>query len=91
MLGGRLSLKGLVHVEQRFSKTHLPGNAMRKAEFAVRASTNAQIIAKLPIVQVVPTFVTRLGIGRHFIPLQTFDARHGRDQVHHGVGVVVFG
>ena len=91
MLGGRLSLKGLVHVEQGLSKTHLPSNAMRKAQFAVRTRTNAQIIAKLPIVQVVPTFVTWLGIGRHLVPLQTIGARHCRDQVHHGVGVVVFG
>ena len=42
---------------------------VREAQLAVRASTYAQIIAKLPIVQVVPTFVAGLGIGRNLIPL----------------------
>ncbi len=64
---------------------------MRKAQFAVRASTNAQIITILPIVQVVPAPVSRLGIGRHLLSLQTLGARHLCDQIHHGVGVVVFG
>ena len=91
MLRGRLSFQRLGHVELRLSKTHLPSNAMRKTQLAVRASPNAQIIAKLPIVEVVPTFVARLGIGRHLIPLQTFSACHFSNQVHHGVGIVVFG
>ena len=62
---------------------------MCKTKFAVRPCTNAQVIAKLPIVQVVPAFVARLRIGRNFVPLQTLGARHCRDQVHHFVGIVL--
>ena len=63
MLRGGFTFESLGHVKLRFTITNLTRNAMCKTELAVRTGTNAQVIAKLPIVQVVPTFVTRLGIG----------------------------
>ena len=68
MLSGWLSLESLRHVKLRLSKANLPSNAMRKTELAVGASTYAQVVAKLPVVEVVPTPVAWLGVSRHLVP-----------------------
>ena len=63
---------------------------MRKTELAVGASPNAQIVAKLPVIKVVPAPVAWLGVSRHLVPFQTLMACHLSDQVHHGVSIVIF-
>ena len=57
----------------------------------MRAGTNAQIVSKLPIVEVVKAAVPRLGVGRDFIALEPGFARHVGDAVEHGVGQVLLG
>ncbi|MNT77004.1 hypothetical protein D3C72_2160730 [compost metagenome] len=42
-----------------------------KGQLAVCATTNPQIVAKAPVVEVVLTLITRFGVGRSFILLIT--------------------
>ena len=60
MLRGWLTLQRLHHVKLGLSKANLPSNAVRKTELAVRASPNPQVVAKLPVVEVVPASVAWL-------------------------------
>ncbi|MNT59378.1 hypothetical protein D3C72_1968820 [compost metagenome] len=58
-----IALQGGIHVAGWIAQAHLAHYAVGKAQFAVRASANAQVIAKRPVVAVVHTRVARLGIG----------------------------
>ena len=49
----------VVHVEPGLAKAHLPHDAVRETELAVRARADAQVVAELPVVQVVPAAVAR--------------------------------
>ena len=86
-----LALHGLLHVKHGFTVTHLSQHTVREAELAVRTSPNAEVVAKLPVVQVVGTPVPRLGISRDFVALQARGCGQLGDAVHHFVGQIVFG
>ena len=62
-----ITKQSILHVQLWLAVTHLPHNAMRKAEFAVCTCTQTQIIAKLPIVEVVPAAMAGFGIGGNFV------------------------
>ena len=87
----RLALAGVLHVKRRFTVPHLAQHPVRKTELAVRARPNAQIVAKLPIVQVVRAAVAGLGVGRHFVTGQPRSGGQLGDAVHHFVGQIVLG
>jgi zinc/manganese transport system permease protein len=48
-----------VHVAEGLAVTHLAHHAVGKAELAVRARANPQVVAELPVVEVVPAAVAR--------------------------------
>ena len=62
---------GLVHVGGRLTPAYLSHDAVRKADLAVCAGPNAQVIAKLPIVEVVQALMPLAGISGHLIALQS--------------------
>ena len=79
-----------LHVQAGFTGAHLAHNPVGKAEFAVGTGPQAQVVAKLPVVQVVPAAVAGSGVGGDFIPLQASRCGVRRQRVEHGVGIVVF-
>jgi hypothetical protein len=59
----------VVHVQLGLAVPHLAHDAVRKAQLAVRARANAQVVAKLPVVEVVPAAVAGARIGRYLVAL----------------------
>ena len=57
----------------------------------MRTRAYAQIVAKLPVVEVVPAAVALLRVGRHFVARKARLPREFGDAVEHGVGQVVLG
>ena len=80
-----------LHVQRRVAGAHLADHAVGKAEFAVRACANTQVITKLPIIAVVPARMLRARVGRDFVTLQPGCLRRLADLVQHVVGHVVAG
>ena len=64
---------------------------MGETELAVRAGANAQVVAKLPVVQVVKALVAVACVSRDFVAVQAAPASHVGDQVQHGASGVVLG
>jgi hypothetical protein len=60
----------LVHVEARLAIAHLPHHAMREAQLAMRAGADAEVVAELPVVEVVPAAVVGPGEGRDLVARQ---------------------
>ena len=78
-----------IHKAIRITKSHLPNNAVRKAQLAVCARTNPQVVAKLPVIAVVKALMAGLGIGRDLIATHTRRNGAGRNQVQHFVSRIV--
>ena len=81
--------QGLLHVAPGLTKPHLAHHPVRKTEFAVRARTEAQVVAKLPVIEVVKAAVAGRGIGRHFVALQASGTGQVGDEVQHVVSGIV--
>ena len=90
-MGQGIARQRPVHIKAGLAKPHLAHHPVRKAEFAVGASTQAQVVAKLPIVQVVPAAVPVARIGRHLVTVQAGGAGQVGDQVQHVTGAVLIG
>src|SRR5471030_2566568 len=65
----RRAAERFIHVRSRMFVTHLAHDFLRKRQLRMRARTNAEIVAKAPVVQVVLALPMRLRIGRHLVAL----------------------
>ena len=68
-VGNVRALRDRVHVLLRMLGAHLPQDAVVKAELGMRARADAEVVAKLPVVEVVAAGVLRAGVGRGFVML----------------------
>ena len=88
LVADRLARECLRHEGGRLAPAHLAQHAVREAELAVRARANAEVIAELPVVQVVRAAVALARIGRHLVARQAAGAGALGDQVQHVAGQV---
>jgi hypothetical protein len=77
------------HVALRLAPAHLSHDAVRKAQLAVRAGADAEVVAELPVVEVVHAAVAAACEGRDLVALQAGRDRALADQVEHVAGQVV--
>ena len=82
----RMAGQRVVHVQARIAKAHLPHDAMRKAQLAVRAGADAQVVAELPVVEVVRAAVARARVGRYLVARPCPQRGALGDAVEHRVG-----
>ena len=90
-LAHRLPCHRLLEVKGGFTVTDQAQYPVRKTDLAVRPSANAQVVAKLPVVGVVPTTVALLGIGRHLVSRHALLGRTLGDDVEHIERFVILG
>ena len=88
LLSDSLPCQGIFCIKPWFAPAHLAHDAVRKTEFAVRACPNAQVVAKLPVIQIMKATVAGFGIGRDLITLHARLSCHLGDAVEHGIGQV---
>ncbi len=85
------ALRGLLHVALGMAPAGLTHDAMRKSELGMGASADADVIAELPVIEVVATAVPRRGVSGHFVALQPGGLRQiGHGVLHVGGQVVVW-
>ncbi len=87
----RRTRQRLVHVGLRLAPAGLAQDAVREAQLAVRTGADAEVVAEVPVVQVVDAAVTRPRVGRDLVARQAGVAGQGGDAVQHLEGEVVFG
>ena len=61
---------GAGQVGRRIAQPHLAHDPVRKAELAVRAGADAEVVAELPVVEVVARAVAGARIGRDLVALE---------------------
>ena len=80
-----------VHVDLWVAVTHLAHDAVRETELAMSTGPDAKVIAKLPVVEVVPATVPGFGVGRNLITPKACGCGHAGDRVQHVIGGVLVG
>ncbi|MNY32246.1 hypothetical protein D3C86_1664500 [compost metagenome] len=68
---------------------HLAQHPVRERQLAVRARPDAEVIAKTPVIEVVPRLPVRLAVGRGLVVPEAGLAGAGLDDVLHLVGDVL--
>src|SRR5690554_2918600 len=74
----------LLHPGSRVLDLGLPDDAIVKGKLAVGARAYTQIVAELPIIEVMATALARPGIGRHLVAFPTARRRGVGNEVLHG-------
>ena len=88
LVADRAARHGLLLVLTRLAPSHLAQHPVREAQLAVGSGTDAKVVAKLPVVQVVAATVPGSRIGTHLVALPAAGGGACTEQVEHLAGQV---